>query len=1023
MGTKAERKAVPRVFLSSTADDLGDFRDRVDAAIRRLGMHPVRHEYNPASGDVQAYAECMRRVRETDVLVVIAAHWYGWIPEDQPAADEGPGQKSITWLEAEEARTNDIDVLGFIAKPEAGSWPHKKELDAFHNLAPAEYGTKGAEIGRRIELLESFKKELNRYQRGTFTSPADLAENVGAALSAWKERKGLVTAPVETPADARPYLEALARETREISLRAIQRAPKTVRPLDITEVYVPLTYKQARAEAQPRHWKARVHEGFTDDLPTETAGDEPPQPLESALHPAPAHVLYVGDPGTGKTTFTRRLAYEACQSLLDEPIAAAKRLLPDEPRFPVHIKLSSLAEFIAKSRSRPQAPAGIDATSPEWLPLYVAAWSKEKASSAVAAGYVRNQLDVGAFVLLDGLDEVAETRRASTVDLLEQLPLKFPNSSLIVTSRGSAFGGVVSMSGFRSLEVSELTDGAVEKFTEVWCRSIHDDEVERQPEQAKLLDAVRNGEIARMARNPLMLTCLALLVWNKRELPDRRAELYALILEWLAGQREGDGRPKADQRLALYRQLALAMHTAGKARAVEWPSSKCVNALTGDKAARHLDASFEPKAAARRFLQQDESDSGIIARGNRDNSLKFWHQQFQEYLAAAALLDRDSDRRHQLFERNRLHEADWRDTILLMAGEALARGWEWLDEFLDEIVNELGDSASLEERARALVLIGAMLRDIYSAKYKYAGERLPALRDQVMEIFTAEGSKALNEKLRVDAGDAIGIVGDPRFAAERLEENWVLIPEGSFRMGAQKTDKAGRNYDPDADGDEAPVREVHVSAFEIGRYPVTVGEYARFVEAGGYTAETWWQGGGFGKFGDSPRDWAGQVRYSNRPVTEVSWFEAVAYAAWLSAKEGRTVRLPTEAEWEKTARHWANGGRYPWGKADPDGLRANYARRAGHASPAGLYPVGAGGEVLDLAGNVLEWCGDWFADDAYRTSGERDPTGPTNGNTRVIRGGSWGYNPRDLRVSYRGRGHPGVRFNFIGFRCVREVFP
>jgi len=173
-------------------------------------------------------------------------------------------------------------------------------------------------------------------------------------------------------------------------------------------------------------------------------------------------------------------------------------------------------------------------------------------------------------------------------------------------------------------------------------------------------------------------------------------------------------------------------------------------------------------------------------------------------------------------------------------------------------------------------------------------------------------------------------------------ENWIEIPSGLFLMGAQKLNPKEPNYDEEAYDDESPVHPVFLSAYRIGRYPVTVEEYLRFVEDRGYAKASYWKAGGFGKWrwpagGRAARE--EQVDNPTRPVVGVSWYEASAYAAWAGC------RLPTEAEWELAARG-RTGRKYPWGDEPPNepiaGLLrlANFDRIVGHPAPVGTYPLG-----------------------------------------------------------------------------------
>jgi serine/threonine-protein kinase len=142
------------------------------------------------------------------------------------------------------------------------------------------------------------------------------------------------------------------------------------------------------------------------------------------------------------------------------------------------------------------------------------------------------------------------------------------------------------------------------------------------------------------------------------------------------------------------------------------------------------------------------------------------------------------------------------------------------------------------------------------------------------------------------------------------------------------------------------------------------------------------------------------LEHPNQPVTRVNWYEAAAYGAWKGA------RLPTEAEWEMAAAGKSER-EYPWGNEKPDATRANFLMGPGHATPVGLYPAGATPEGLqDMAGNVWEWCEDWYEKGKYR----------------VLRGGASGFNEVHLRSSYRFRNVPEVRNLFIGFRLARDRF-
>jgi len=224
----------------------------------------------------------------------------------------------------------------------------------------------------------------------------------------------------------------------------------------------------------------------------------------------------------------------------------------------------------------------------------------------------------------------------------------------------------------------------------------------------------------------------------------------------------------------------------------------------------------------------------------------------------------------------------------------------------------------------------------------------------------------------------------------------VIVPAGDFLMGSVEGD-------PDAYDDEKPQHVVYLDAFWIDRTEVTNAMFERFVEETGHDAGTWWRDEASGK--------------PDHPVVIVSWHDAKAYCEWA----GR--RLPTEAEWEKAARG-TDGRVYPWGNEPPDASRCNFNRNVGDTTPVGKYspkgdsPYGA----ADMAGNVWEWVADWYDEDYYAVSPRDNPQGPSMGDYRVLRGGSWSDNGFgvSVRAAFRFRNSPVLRYGNFGFRCARS---
>jgi formylglycine-generating enzyme required for sulfatase activity len=228
----------------------------------------------------------------------------------------------------------------------------------------------------------------------------------------------------------------------------------------------------------------------------------------------------------------------------------------------------------------------------------------------------------------------------------------------------------------------------------------------------------------------------------------------------------------------------------------------------------------------------------------------------------------------------------------------------------------------------------------------------------------------------------------------------VLVPAGEFMMGSRADDQS-------ADDDERPAHRVYLDAYYIDQYEVTTARYAKFFKATNRP---------------QPEYWSANVvsDHGNKPVVGVDWKDATAYCSWAGK------RLPTEAEWEKAARG-TDQGLYPWGNQPPNEQRANFDhccdfKDYGVLTDVGSYEAGKSPYgVYDMAGNVWEWVEDWYDDRYYSKSLERNPTGPSSDKYRVIRGGSWGIGPGDLRSAGRLRHSPAKRRDYIGFRCAQDI--
>jgi sulfatase modifying factor 1 len=351
---------------------------------------------------------------------------------------------------------------------------------------------------------------------------------------------------------------------------------------------------------------------------------------------------------------------------------------------------------------------------------------------------------------------------------------------------------------------------------------------------------------------------------------------------------------------------------------------------------------------------------------------------------------------------------------------AFRAGLQAYGQTLEQLVQVSAESKGLWQRLTSSENEQAkqLLRE-QVARWQTLDQQLQAASSPLAEAFRLRELKLASVVAPPEPteDDPVGHVQQSRPSAGPAELDWVWIAGGSFEMGSA-----------DGDDDEKPVHRVEVSGFWLARTPVTNAQFERFVKASGYKTAAEKRGKAWvykdGKWREiAGANWrapagAGSsiAGKEHHPVVSVSWEDAMAFCKWGG------YRLPSEAQWEYAARGRA-GRKYAWGNAAPDRERCNYGKNEGGTTAVGKYsPAGDTPEGLqDMAGNVWEWCEDWYAKDYYSNSQQQKQLNNRNSQCKVLRGGGWLDDSNGVRASDRGRNLPSISFNYNGFRCA--AFP
>jgi formylglycine-generating enzyme required for sulfatase activity/energy-coupling factor transporter ATP-binding protein EcfA2 len=790
----------------------------------------------------------------------------------------------------------------------------------------------------------------------------------------------------------RDYLDHLQRAYRALDFKGIPQLETLSRELLLEEVYVPLVARPElpKGETWERRLAGRKMDSATVGAELASAQlasahfDVAPIRVEEALRDQ-TRLVIIGDPGSGKSTLLKHLALR---------LAAE-----DNAPLPILVPLNAYADALSKG----------DANLQRYLPEYFAGLAK--GMDNLGPLFDEAILQGRAVIMLDGLDEV-QRHRSNLVQKVEAFAHEAMQrgNKLVVTSRVVGYReSPLNPQDWTLYTLLDFDRPAIEDFAQKWCTAFEkstkgnteEAEAAAEKERVSLIEALdANPGVANLASNPLLLTILALIKRQGVSLPNHRVELYELYLKTLISAwskaRALDKKPVGPsldylETVSVLGPLALSLRednpTYGlisEERLIDWLTDHFMGDDWGLRRG-------EARARSRDFLDSVHKYSNLLLERGQGR-YGFMHLTFEEALAARGLVQKGQLKLDDSLALIGRYVADpaWRETILLAVGV-----WGLVREEprkAGEVVRAiLKMDCNGADACTNVLLAGACLEDVGEMGLSRA------VANEVKDaLLVACHNRSLLPTVQRDAGFTLGRVG---WVPADLDV-FITIPAGPFiYQNKQKT-----NIE---------------QSYQIGKYPVTNLQYRRFVEAGGYATRVYWSDDGWawrtGTYDNSQatEDWKEREReeywLANRPkekrdepynwhdlkwnnplvpVVGVSWFEAEAYCNWLSKELGKPIRLPTEEEWERAARH-ADGREYPWGN-DFDRNRVNGREWWGKSESetwsttmVGQFEEGnsvAG--ASDMSGNVWEWTSSWY--DAHHRH-------------RSVRGGSW----TDSRVIVR----------------------
>lgn len=689
-------------------------------------------------------------------------------------------------------------------------------------------------------------------------------------------------------------------------------------------------------------------------------------------------IVIKGMPGTGKTTFVRKLMHDFC--------------LQKSDIFPVYLKATTIQTLI--SHQKPSDYELVDTFS-----FFVNAQVQKIYSDVLLANDIFRQNST--CIIIDGLDEMRPENQVQFCQKLNEFAIYYPQCMLIVTTRIYGLETQSSLSEFGHYLISELNDHDIKKYI--------DYNMQIEPEQKEhAFNAIKHDEkLYELAKVPFMLALMCVEPDCLKEGSTRKAELYREATAYLLGFKSWEPRKEkitADAANNLTHALQII--------AVNFFKLDADEQFPADEARFFIKSKLGDVLGDESILETICKKSGLLQYSN--GMFCFVHRSIWEYYVAEGML------REPLVDLlQRANVPSWEEPIRMYVGltpkdklkEVIYGLWERnkaltlrtlheVETFPTELLNELYSRLSINDRIN---LVHTLRENVYSISNDTQRKRM--LLDTVSSLKETEKEceviyqyiLLLEDAAYPECIQLVRQILDLDNAQERRHK--YLQGHFRFEMLAVKSGEFMQGSDSSIDEREYPAHKVHLDNFYMSKNLITNAMY----------------------YDDFPfvnlerkktRSYSTQPM---QPVNNINWYEAYIFARWIGCE------LPTESEWEYCCR---SGGedddcfRYESNIAEHGWYGVNSDNKTHEVATKKPNTWG----FCDMLGNLREWCSDWHRDDYYKDCVSKqiinNPEGPIAGESKVLRGGCFDWAITNLRPTYRNFNRPNVNFFGNGFRVV-----